>query len=112
MNYQEFAHFKELKDKENPFSKLYETKNGDLFYIEPQFYTQMMTLKNIHKDRFNEVLLEMEIIVSENHKVIFTMDFESPITHKKDFIYQEIEDVLDRLGIFVEDKSRGSDYGD
>ena len=30
MNYQEFAHFKELKDKENPFSKLYETKNNHM----------------------------------------------------------------------------------
>lgn len=112
MMYEEFSHFIETSDKDYPFSKCYKTKNDDIFYIEPQFYTQLKNLKNIHKDRFDEVLLEMEIIVKENHKVVFTMDYESPMVNKEGFIYQEIEDILDRLGIYVEDKSRGSDYGD
>ena len=112
MNYEEFNHFEEIKDPSYPFTKCYKTKYGDIFYVEPQFYTQLQTLKTIQKDRYNEILLEMEIIVRENHNVIFTMDYESPMTHKEKYIYQEIEDVLDRLGIFIEDKSRGSDYGD
>lgn len=40
------------------------------------------------------------------------MDYEVPLTHAENYIYQEITDITDSLGIFVEDKSRGSDYGD
>lgn len=45
--------------------------------------------------------------------MIFTGEFEHPLTRADDeYIILEIFDITNRLQIFVEDKSRGSDYGD
>ena len=54
----------------------------------------------------------MEEVVRKNKKVVFTADFENPQTEVEGYIYLEIHDITDPLCIFVEDKSRGSDYGD
>lgn len=54
----------------------------------------------------------MKRIVKANHKVVFTGDYEAPLSHVEDAVYLEIFDITDRLQLFVEDKSRGSDYGD
>ena len=52
-------------------------------------------------------------IVKKNKKVVFTGNFEFPQTETdEDYIILEITDVTDPLKIYVEDKSRGSDYGD
>ena len=50
--------------------------------------------------------------MKKNKKIIFTANYETPQTEKEGFIYLEITDVTDPLHIYVEDKSRGSDYGD
>ena len=47
-----------------------------------------------------------------NKKVIFIGDFETNTFEKDGYIILEITDITDPLQIFVEDKSRGSDYGD
>ena len=54
----------------------------------------------------------METIVKKNKRVIFAGDFEEPLTRRNvdDFIILEIFDITDKLQIYVEDKSRGSDY--
>lgn len=54
----------------------------------------------------------MEIIVKKNRLVVFTGDFESSPTEAEGAIYLEITDITNPLHIYVEDKSRGSDYGD
>ena len=54
----------------------------------------------------------MKQLVIQNKKVVFTLDYESPLTKADGYVYLEITDVTDPLGIYVEDKSRGSDYGD
>ena len=54
----------------------------------------------------------IDLVIKKNHKVIFTADFENPWITREGFIYREIQDITDPLCIFVEDKSRGSDYGD
>ena len=51
-------------------------------------------------------------IVKKHKRVIFTSNYEFQQKKKEGYIYREIEDVCDPLLIFVEDKSRGSDYGD
>ena len=52
-------------------------------------------------------------IVRKNKKVVFVGNFENPQTEvDDDYIFLEITDVTDPLRVFVEDKSRGSDYGD
>ena len=43
---------------------------------------------------------------------MFVGNFEFPQTEVEEHIFLEITDVTDPLKIFVEDKSRGSDYGD
>ena len=55
----------------------------------------------------------MERVVLKNKKVVFVGTFEYPQTEvEDDYIFYEITDITNPLKIFVEDKSRGSDYGD
>ena len=54
----------------------------------------------------------LDAMVRKEHRIIFTADFENPWITRDGFIYREISDITDPLLIFVEDKSRGSDYGD
>jgi hypothetical protein len=112
MLYPEFVQYNSLPDKDNPLANLYTTKSGALFYVEPSFYQALVNLKEKRLEDFPRVLKEMDRIVEKNRKVVFVGDFEHPFVHKDDFIYLEINDVTDPLKIFVEDKSRGSDYGD
>ena len=51
-------------------------------------------------------------VVKKNKKVVFVGNFEYPQTEVEGFIFLEVTDITDPLKIFVEDKSRGSDYGD
>lgn len=100
------------KDKNNPFSDLYMLEGGETFYMEPGFHTQMMGFKELRANEYHLIVEEIIKIVKRNKKVIFTTNFEEPQTECEGYIYLEITDVTDPLQIFVEDKSRGSDYGD
>lgn len=112
-NYVEWNKYKFEIEKQNPFSSKYTTSDGDVFYIEPIFYTMFSSFKDHHPNEVERILKEMERVVKVNHKVVFTGNFEHPLTiGVDDFIILEIFDITDPLNIFVEDKSRGSDYGD
>lgn len=114
--YEEFNHLKEIKDLSNPFSKLYEFDDGSKCYIEPLFYSYLKNFENIFPNKVNLVIQEMENITRKNKKVIFTgMDEEfedEPVTKKDGYIILTLTDILNRLQIFIDNKSRGSDYGD
>lgn len=112
MNYVEWQHLETLIDKDNPFTPMYILADGESFFVEPAFYTQLTYLQGIYPDKYRTIIDEMEKIVKSEKHVIFCHDFEHPLIKKDDYIYLEIGDVTDRLGIFPEDKSRGSDYGD
>ncbi|MCR4880241.1 MAG: hypothetical protein K5906_04735 [Bacilli bacterium] len=114
MKYLEFEAFKEVKDEENPFSNRYYLPSGEVFYIEPVFYTQLRGFKELREKEFPRIIERMIEVVKKNKKVIFTGNFECPQTLVDDdeFIILEINDITDPLEIYVEDKSRGSDYGD
>lgn len=112
MIYEEFKHLKKIKDSENPLVPLFQYESGESFYIEPMFYTYLTGFKDRLPERLDDILNEMERVVKKFKKVIFTSDFENPQTIKEGYIYLEIEDITNPLQIFVEDKSRGSDYGD
>ena len=112
MKYEEFQDLKELKDDNNPFSTLYQLDSGELFYIEPVFYTMLKGFKDHHPDKIPLIVGEMLRVVKQNKKVVFTGNYDCPLTNVEGFIYLEINDITDPLKIFVEDKSRGSDYGD
>ena len=111
MKYKEWEHLEISKDKDNPLVDVYHLEDA-LFYIEPAFYTQFVNLKNLHPERIDEVVKLMNETVLKEKRVVFCHDFENPYVQKEGFIYLEIEDITNPLKIFVEDKSRGSDYGD
>lgn len=115
--YPEFDKLKAMEDPRNPFCTLYEYEDGTRFYIEPLFYTYLENLKVLYPDRVPIILEEMERIVRKNRRVIFTgMDEESedePVTKTEEpYIVLTFFDITNKLCIYVEDKSRGSDYGD
>lgn len=113
MKYEEFNKYKQVVDKENPFSNLYYLDSGECFYIEPVFYTHLRGFKDLREKEYPRIIERIIEVVKKNKKVIFTGNYECPQTlASDDFIILEINDITDPLQIFVEDKSRGSDYGD
>lgn len=114
MNYLEFNHLKLEIDPKNPFCSRYVYPNGEVFYIEPAFYTQLEGFKTYHADKYDLIIKRIEEVVLKNKKVVFVGNFEFPQTEVEEegYIYLEITDITDPLKIYAEDKSRGSDYGD
>lgn len=112
MRYEEFKNYKEIADSQNPFSTLYELESGERFYIEPVFYTMLKGFKDHHPDKYQLIVDEIINTVKQNKNVVFTGNYDCPLTNVEGYIFLEITDVTDPLKIFVEDKSRGSDYGD
>ncbi len=104
--------YKEIKDQEHPLCLCYENDEGDRFYIEPGFLYALENLKERRRDEFPKILQKLKEEVKENHRVVFTANYETPFLEIEGYIYREITDITDPLLIFVEDKSRGSDYGD
>ena len=54
----------------------------------------------------------MERVVHKYHLVVFINDEDEEISDVEGATYLTIQDICNPLQIFVEDKSRGSDYGD
>ena len=112
--YEEFKQYKIIEDKNNPYCTLYELEDGSRFYLEPAFYTQMEGFKEKWRSEYPRIIERMIEVVKKNRKVVFTAEYEYPQTEPQDdeYIYLEIFDITNPLKIYVEDKSRGSDYGD
>ncbi len=115
--YLEFQNLKLIEDKKNSFCRLYEYEDGSRFYIEPIFYALLENFKVQYPQEFDIVLKKMEELVRKNKKVIFTgMDEETeddPVTQTdEDYIILTFYDITDMLNIYINNKSRGSDYGD
>ena len=111
-DYEEWKYLKKSEDPNNPFCAIYSYPTGETFYLEPVFYTQLMGFKDHYPEKYHLIIAKMEELVKKNKKIVFTGNFDNPLTEVDDFIYLEITDVTDPLQIFAEDKSRGSDYGD
>ena len=112
MKYVEFDSYIEKKDPLNHLVHYYETTAGDSFYVEPGFYDGLLGFKERRLEDFDRIMASIDATIRKEHRVIFTADFENPWIEREGYIYREIHDITDPLGIFVEDKSRGSDYGD
>ena len=111
----EYDEWKELKREiypNNPFCALFYYPSGECFYLEPVFYTQLMGFKDHYPEKYHLIIAKMEELVKKNKKIVFTGNFDNPLTDVDNYIYLEITDVTDLLQIYAEDKSRGSDYGD
>ena len=112
MTYPEFDIYIEKKDPVNHLVHFYENELGDSFYVEPGFYDGLLGFKEKRAEDFDRIMESIDKTIRKEHRVIFTADFENPWIERDGYIYREILDITDPLGIFVEDKSRGSDYGD
>ena len=108
----EFKDLKQVEDKDYPFIPHFYLDDGSDFYLEPIFYTQLQGFKERHEDKYDLIISTLLEKVRKNKKVIFVGDFETNVFEKEGYIILEITDITDPLQIFVEDKSRGSDYGD
>lgn len=113
MTYKEFDRYTPFQDYDNRLVNSYTDEDGNVFYVEPGFYEGLMGFKEKRFEDFDRIMEAIDKTVKECHRVIFTADFEYPwVRNKEGFVYREIHDLTDPLLIFVEDKSRGSDYGD
>ena len=110
--YREWKNLRKEEDSKNPYTTKFVYDTNDIFYVEPVFYLKLQAFKLHHEDRYLDILNEMERIVKKNHLVVFIGDDEEEITEVDGAIYLTIQDITNPLQIFVEDKSRGSDYGD
>ncbi len=96
MEFIEFKQYKKNQDERyDKYAPSYILDDGSIFYIEPNFYTQLINLK-LHFDKEFEKLISSIIeITKKNKKVIFTGNYDSPlINDKKGFIYRDINDLL------------------
>lgn len=112
MRYIEFEAYEIRIEKDYPFSPHVIIDEECDFYFEPVVYTQLQGFKERHPDKYHLIIEEMINRVKKNKKVVFVGDYESYFTEVPNYIYLEITDITNPLKIFVEDKSRGSDYGD
>jgi hypothetical protein len=112
MHYTEFKDIRSVPSKEYPSQEEYFLDEKHSFYVEPIFYTQLVNVKSIYPYAFQKIIDEMFSLVKKNVKVVFVGDYEKPYIRYDDYIYIEISDILTLAKVVVEDKSRGSDYGD
>lgn len=112
MEYPEFSKYESFMDPVNPLCNAYKTKEGHIFYVEPGFYRGLLGFKEKRFERYDDLLNAIYKLIEDNERIVFTWNMESPFIDKEGYIYREIIDISDAEGIFVEDKSRGSDYGD
>ena len=110
MNYEEFKDYLEITD--NKFVKKFRSADGNEFYIEPAFYTQLQGLKERYPENYKKVVDEIYRQVKAHKLIAFVYDFENPFLDYKDAVLREFVDITDAVKVFFEDKSRGSDYGD
>lgn len=110
----EFSSLKQLNDMANPFANVYELDDGSIFYVEPIFYTHLQGFKErVSEDDYQRIINRIVEVAKKNRRVVYVGTFDFPQTEVDDsFIFLEITDITDPLQIYVEDKSRGSDYGD
>ena len=113
MNYVEFSHLERIEDENNKFCPGFRLPTGEIFFIEPAFYTQLTNFKTLYNETdFNRICKKMIELAKERKHIIYAYDFENPFMQKDGYIYLEFIDICDLLKIQIEDKSRGSDYGD
>ena len=112
MEYKAFSKYQPIADAKNHLVHAYQDEEGNTFYVEPGFYEGLMGFAEKRAEDYGRIMAEIDRLIKFHHKIIFTADFENPWVEREGYVYKEIFDITDPLRIFVEDKSRGSDYGD
>lgn len=112
MIYEEWRNYNQMVDLRFKEVKCYKNEKGNLFYVEPSFYSGLQKLKDLYPDRYQDFLDEINSIIEKNKVSIFCIDMDEAIVDLKDAKYVSIEDIANSLKIIIDFKSRGSDYGD
>ncbi len=95
-----------IEDKTNPFSALFMTADGGRFYVEPAFYSQLLAIEEREPNQLPYIIEEMLRLVKNNRRIVFTLDFNRPITRGiDDYIYLEIRDVVGNLKLYFVNSS-------
>ncbi len=112
MELEEFKNLEVVIDTEYKNINCYKYKDS-IFFIEPNFYTQLVYLKEHFKNNYKDIINKILEIALRNKEVVFTADFENPVVNKDNFIYREINDVLAELKLYFDNKSNPeSDWKD
>ncbi len=112
MNYEEFGPYELIKTPLTNFARGYQLTTGELFYVEPWYYTQFTRILERYPEYQTAMVDWMIDKVKKFGHVVFTRTFENPIIKDEQYIAVEIDDLLGELDIRIDDNSRGSDYGD
>ena len=94
-----------LEDKANPYSALFSTSDGDKFYVEPAFYSQLLAIEEREPAQLAYIIEEMLRLVKKNGAIVFTLDYMRPITRVEGFIFLEIHDVVGNLKLYFVNSS-------
>jgi hypothetical protein len=97
--------WKRLIDKENPFSFKYETNEGNIFYVEPGFYSQLEAIYERDASIVPLILDQIEIIANKNKYVVFTLDFLHPLTKVEGYVFREMKDITNPLSLYFINRS-------
>ena len=113
MRYPEFEHLDLMVDLRNRFAPCYRNPDGSMFYIEPGFYKAIQSIKAVYPDRYPETIRAIETLATRNKVTVFAADEDAVMVDLTgDFTVLTPSDIIDFLDLSIEDKSRGSDYGD
>lgn len=113
----EYIEFKNLKINTNSEYKnivpSFILDDGSIFYIEPNFYTQLINLKFQFLDKYDEIINSVLLITKKNKKVIFTGNYDSPLITLDGYIYRDINDLLSYNNLILDIKTNPeSDWKD
>lgn len=95
MNFKYFEGLKKNTDEAYDIVSASYLIDDAIFYVEPNFYTQLKFLEVQYRGEvFDKILASIVDIAKRNKKVIFTGDFDNPLIRKDDFVYREMSDIL------------------
>jgi len=112
MLYPEFGQYKSQLNNINPLVNCYLGDNGIPFYVEPGFHAQLMVYKERKPEAYEDLLKEIANIIKKKERVVFTGDYEDSALELESYIYLEVEDIANGIGVIFRDDNRPSDYGD
>jgi hypothetical protein len=112
MNYEEFNIYERIEKPLTAFARGYKLPTGELFYIEPWFYTQFTRIEERYPERVKDMVNFMLEKVRKHKYVVFTRSYEHAIIKDEMYVAVEIDDLIAGCNIIIDDNSRGSDYGD
>ncbi len=107
-----FSKFETLIDLQNSkYAQAYRYKNNT-FYIENNFNEVFSRLEKILPDEFELIKKELFNQIEKNKLVVFCINEEYTPIYRPDAIFLTLIDLANKVNVDIENKSRGSDYGD